>query len=102
MPAETSGRLDCMAAQKLCPAPVRSGRSRVLSIWGRIREGVTELAWGSLFGLDDAPDAEPAVAGQARPAGARQVGFTIAVIALGAKMAKADGIVTPVEIQAFH
>ena len=26
-----------------------------MSIWGRIREGVTELSWGSLFGLDDAP-----------------------------------------------
>jgi DnaJ like chaperone protein len=102
MPAETGGRLDGGAAQKLCPAPVRSGRSRVLSIWGRIREGVTELAWGSLFGLDDVPGTEPAVEGEARPDGAKQVGFTIAVIALGAKMAKADGVVTQIEIQAFH
>jgi len=74
-----------------------------VSIWGRIREGVTELSWGSLFGLDDAPGPEPArTEGQAPPAGAKQVGFTIAVIALGAKMAIADGVVTPPEIRAFH
>jgi DnaJ like chaperone protein len=74
-----------------------------VSIWGRIREGVTELSWGSLFGLDDASGHALAHADtQARPAGAKQVGFTIAVIALGAKMAKADGIVTDTEIRAFH
>jgi DnaJ like chaperone protein len=72
-----------------------------VSIWSRIREGVTELSWGSLFGLDDAP--EPISGeGPPAPAGSRQVGFTIAVIALGAKMAKADGTVSDIEIQAFH
>ena len=30
------------------------------------------------------------------------VAFTMAVIALGAKMAKADGVVLPVEVEAFH
>ena len=73
-----------------------------MSIWGRIREGVTELAWGSLFGLDDSPGQTLAPAGQARPAGTKQVGFTIAVIALGAKMAVADGVVSDTEIRAFH
>ncbi len=34
--------------------------------------------------------------------GPQSVAFTIAVIALGAKMAKADGVVSPVEIEAFH
>jgi DnaJ like chaperone protein len=102
MPAETGGLLDGKPAQKLCPAPVHSGRRRVLSIWGRIREGVTELSWGSLFGLDDSPEPKSAAEGDARPAGAKQVGFTIAVIALGAKMAKADGVVTDAEIHAFH
>jgi DnaJ like chaperone protein len=72
-----------------------------VSIWGRIREGVLELAWGGLFGLDDSP-AEVSTEGAARPAGAKQIGFTIAVIALGAKMAKADGMVTEEEIRAFH
>lgn len=72
-----------------------------MSIWGRIREGVLELAWGGLFGLDESP--APASTGSAAgPAGAKQIGFTIAVIALGAKMAKADGTVTEDEIRAFH
>ncbi len=34
--------------------------------------------------------------------GRSTVAFTMAVIALGAKMAKADGVVSPVEVQAFH
>jgi DnaJ like chaperone protein len=101
MPAETGGRLDGGRYKSYAP-PVRLARRQDLSIWGRIREGVTELSWGSLFGLDDAPVPETAAEGQARPAGTKQVGFTIAVIALGAKMAKADGVVTEVEIQAFH
>ena len=78
-----------------------------MSIWGRIREGVTELSWGSLFGLDESPGHAPGtVATRAddhpRPAGTKQVGFTIAVIALGAKMAIADGVVSETEIRAFH
>jgi DnaJ like chaperone protein len=70
-----------------------------LSIWGRIRDGVAELKWSTLFGLDE-PPARPA--GEGGLAGVKQVGFTIAVIALGAKMATADGIVTDAEIRAFH
>lgn len=69
------------------------------SIWSRIREGVAELRWGDLFEL---PDASPEKDGGTRPDGAKQVGFTIAVIALGAKMAAADGVVTDSEIRAFH
>jgi DnaJ like chaperone protein len=34
--------------------------------------------------------------------GRGSVAFTMAVIALGAKMAKADGVVLPIEIDAFH
>jgi DnaJ like chaperone protein len=70
-----------------------------LSIWGRIRDGVAELKWSALFGLDEPAARAPDEAG---PAGTKQVGFTIAVIALGAKMATADGIVTDAEIRAFH
>jgi DnaJ like chaperone protein len=76
-----------------------------LSIWGRIIEGVQELSWGSLFGLDDAPaDLADDVSGRAedKPCATKQVGFTIAVIALGAKMAKASGAITQREIDAFH
>lgn len=32
----------------------------------------------------------------------RRVSFSIAIIALSAKMAKADGVVTPAEVRAFH
>jgi DnaJ like chaperone protein len=71
-----------------------------VSIWGRIREGVAELSWGGLFGLEEHTDARAETS--PRPAGAKQVGFTIAVIALGAKMAKADGVVTEAEVRAFH
>ncbi len=38
----------------------------------------------------------------ARPEGAHSVGFTVAMIALSAKMAKADGVVTTDEVLAFH
>jgi len=38
----------------------------------------------------------------ARPEGTNSVGFTVAMIALSAKMAKADGVVTTDEILAFH
>lgn len=38
----------------------------------------------------------------ARPEGTRSVGFTVAMIALSAKMAKADGVVTTDEILAFR
>ncbi|MGL6209973.1 MAG: TerB family tellurite resistance protein [Paracoccaceae bacterium] len=66
-----------------------------MSIWTRIRDALSALAAGEGLGvvfdrLRAAPDAE------------RSVGFTIAVIALGAKMAKADGQVTRDEVTAFR
>ncbi|ADZ69760.1 J domain-containing protein [Polymorphum gilvum] len=38
----------------------------------------------------------------ARPEGTRTVGFTVAMVALSAKMAKADGVVTTDEVLAFR
>ena len=71
-----------------------------MSIWRRIFGGAAGLALGGplgqLFetargtGSTDAAD------------GTKQVAFTIAVIALGAKMAKADGVVSREEIDAFR
>ena len=91
------------------------GVDPTVTIWARIVEGVQELSWGNLFGLEDsamrALDADASRSRElalehdrdhARPRQTKQVGFTIAVIALGAKMAKADGTVSPVEITAFH
>jgi DnaJ like chaperone protein len=64
-----------------------------MSIWSRIAEALSALASGE--GLSE-------VFGRLRTDPERSVGFTIAVIALGAKMAKADGQVTRDEVAAFR
>jgi len=64
-----------------------------MSIWTRISEAVQALAKGeSLTQVFDRLRAPPE----------RSVAFTIAVIALSAKMAKADGLVTRDEVAAFR
>lgn len=64
-----------------------------MSIWSRIAEAIAALANGE--GLS-------AVFDKLRTPPDRTVAFTIAVIALGAKMAKADGHVTKDEVVAFR
>ncbi|RVV99990.1 molecular chaperone DjiA [Mesobaculum littorinae] len=64
-----------------------------MSIWSRIRDALSALAQGE--GL-------AAVFDRLGGAPEKSVGFTIAVIALGAKMAKADGQVTRNEVTAFR
>jgi len=66
-----------------------------MSIWTRITEALAALAKGEPLSIvfdklrhDPAPD--------------QSIGFTIAVLALGAKMAKADGTVTRDEVTAFR
>ncbi len=66
-----------------------------MSIWTRIADALAALAAGE--GLSVVFDHLRAAA-----APERSVGFTIAVIALGAKMAKADGMVTRDEVSAFR
>ncbi|MEI6800927.1 MAG: molecular chaperone DjiA [Pseudomonadota bacterium] len=64
-----------------------------MSIWSRIAQALSALASGEGLGtLFDSLRQQPE----------RSVGFTIAVIALGAKMAKADGHVTRDEVAAFR
>ncbi len=64
-----------------------------MSIWSRIAQALSALAAGEGLGaLFDALRLKPE----------RSVAFTIAVIALGAKMAKADGQVTRDEVAAFR
>ncbi|SFS03438.1 molecular chaperone DjiA [Yoonia litorea] len=64
-----------------------------MSIWSRIAEAISALASGeSLSEVFERLRGDPD----------RSVGFTIAVIALGAKMAKADGRVTKDEVVAFR
>ena len=64
-----------------------------MSIWKRISDALSALAQGE--GLS-------AVFEKLRTPPERTIGFTIAVIALGAKMAKADGLVTRDEVTAFR
>jgi len=64
-----------------------------MSIWSRMAEAVAALAKGE--GLS-------AIFEKLRAQPDRTVAFAIAVIALGAKMAKADGVVTKDEVIAFR
>jgi len=71
-----------------------------MKIWDTIIDAATRLAGGesvgSLLGL-----AAPPADDDAHP-GLRELGFTIGVIALGAKMAGADGKVSDAELAAFR
>lgn len=64
-----------------------------MSIWTRINEALSALASGESLSE---------VFERLRTPPERSVAFTIAVIALGAKMAKADGLVTRDEVTAFR
>jgi DnaJ like chaperone protein len=66
-----------------------------MSLWSRIADAVAALARGE--GLAAVFDRL-----RAAPTPERSIAFTIAVIALGAKMAKADGQVTKSEVAAFR
>jgi len=75
-----------------------------MSIWGKLAGAATGLAVGGPIGA-----LLGGVAGhyaidrnqeQDGPAG-NQIAFTVGVIALGAKMAKADGLVTEDDVNAF-
>ena len=85
-----------------------------MSIWGKIIGGAAGFALGgplgALLGALAGHAADKYVGGELpalegpegdERAGTRQIAFTIAVIALGAKMAKADGQVDRSEIAAF-
>ena len=64
-----------------------------MSLWTRIKDALEALKQGeSLASVFEHLTTPPE----------RSVGFAIAVIALGAKMAKADGVVTRNEVQAFR
>lgn len=64
-----------------------------MSIWSRIADAVALLiaAGESLIAYFERPKPSE-----------RSVAFTIAVVSLGAKMAKADGLVRPAEVAAFR
>jgi DnaJ like chaperone protein len=64
-----------------------------MSIWARIADALAALAKGEPLSV---------VFDRLRGPGETSVGFTIAVIALGAKLAKADGEVTRNEVATFR
>ncbi len=75
-----------------------------MSIWGKLTGAAAGLAVGGpigalIGGVAGHLAIDHGIASQS--AHDRQVAFTVGVIALGAKMAKADGIVTKDEIEAF-
>jgi DnaJ like chaperone protein len=65
-----------------------------MSVWTRIAESLSAIG-NSVAGFLQALASRPATAPE------KSIGFTIGMIALGAKMAKADGVVTADEIAAF-
>ncbi|MFC4347989.1 TerB family tellurite resistance protein [Kordiimonas lipolytica] len=77
-----------------------------MSIWGKIIGGAAGLALGgpigALLGVAAGAAVDAGVSrGSAGPDATKQITFTIGVIALAAKMAKADGRVTREEVDAF-
>ncbi len=77
-----------------------------MSIWGKIIGGAAGFAFGGPIGALLGGIAGHAVDRLAKETdvgdGSKQIAFTIGVIVLGAKMAKADGVVTRDEVQAFR
>ncbi len=69
-----------------------------MSIWSNIGDMVSRVTNGTVSSLIEA--VRTMLEGD--PATRRQVAFSVAMIALSAKMAKADGIVTFDEMQAFQ
>ncbi len=78
-----------------------------MSIWGKLIGATAGFAIGGPIGalmggftghLVDKRRAADSAGGD----GTKQIAFTIGVIVLGAKMAKADGVVTPDEVVAFR
>ncbi len=80
-----------------------------MSIWGKVIGGVAGFTLGgplgALIGVYAGHKMDQARSGDSSKLGAdtqtRQVAFTMAVIVLSAKMAKADGVVTREEVEAF-
>ena len=83
-----------------------------MSIWGKIIGGATGFALGGPLGallgavaghaIDRQREENEATLSPDDRAATKQIAFTIAVIALGAKMAKAGGRVTRTEVDAFN
>ncbi|MEO0618223.1 MAG: TerB family tellurite resistance protein [Pseudomonadota bacterium] len=77
-----------------------------MSVWGKIAGAAAGLALGGPIGaligvIAGHLAVDRNLASEEDPADRTEVAFTIGVVALGAKMAKADGVVTRDEVSAF-
>jgi len=78
-----------------------------MSIWGKVLGGAAGFAMGGPLGalmgavLGHVADKQSQEGGEPKDS-TKEISFTIGVIVLGAKMAKADGIVTRDEVTAFR
>jgi DnaJ like chaperone protein len=72
-----------------------------MSIWIRLGEFVTRISSSTRTGVTDVVEAVRTLF-SGDPELRRKVAFSVAMIALSAKMAKADGIVTQDEVRAFR
>ena len=77
-----------------------------MNIWGMIIGGATGFAIGgpigALLGIAAGHYAESKLRGPRDSIEAKKIAFTVAIIALSAKMAKADGVISRSEITAFR
>jgi DnaJ like chaperone protein len=95
---------------RYCRGAETKESAAAMPIWGKLGGAAGGFALGGPLGaiagvlaghyLLDRENTPDAVA--KRDADAKSLAFTIGVIALGAKMAKADGVVAPVEVDAFR
>jgi len=72
-----------------------------MSIWGRLGDFISRIGASAGAGVSDLAEAVRRVFG-GDPELRRRVAFSVAMIALSAKMAKADGVVTQDEVRAFQ
>ena len=68
-----------------------------MSLWSQLSALISRLGTGGRELVERLGDAIASI-----QANRRSVAFTVAIIALSAKMAKADGVVTPDEVNAFR
>ncbi|MBP1852349.1 J domain-containing protein [Rhizobium halophytocola] len=71
---------------------------QIASLWDRLLGAVTDAAGNVLSGIVESVR----TVFEGDPETRRRVSFSVAIIALSAKMAKADGIVTTAEVDAFR
>lgn len=72
-----------------------------MTFWARIADFMSRASGATGGALSAMVEAVRTVF-EGDPQLRRRVAFSVAIIALSAKMAKADGVVTPAEVRAFH